>query len=63
MHKISAVDKLLEPKRREDPLTNGMNTIRYAWYRLYIKQINDDQFILKAVKSVTERDDAKQLNY
>ena len=55
----AAVDKFLQPKRREDQETNGMNTIRYAWYRLYIKHINDDQFISKAVKAVAERDDAK----
>ena len=54
-----AVNKLLEPKRRDDVETNGMNTIRYAQYRLYIKFINDEQFIANAVKSVTERDDAK----
>ena len=53
------VDKLLESKRRDDMEINGMNTIRYAWYRLYIKFINDEQFISKAVISIIERNDAK----
>ena len=55
----AAVNKLLESKRRDDVETNGMNTIRYAWYRLYIKFINDEQFISKAVISVIERNEAK----
>ncbi len=51
----ASVEKLLEPRKRNNPVPIGMNIVKYAWYWLYTKFINTESFIAESKQAVTER--------